>query len=184
MSQPEPLQRIELRELQGTEPVRDVPPADTVVPGRHVRLHFALALETGELVDDNFNAAPAECRIGDGNLPPNFERHLLGLRAGEECEVLLPPEEGFGPLREENIQRLPRFRFPADLCLEAGLVVDFADQAGNTQAGVVRRFDSSMVEVDFNHPLAGRTLRFRARIVAVATEPFTREGSVGAQEAS
>lgn len=182
MSQAEPVQRIALRELQGTEPEREAPSADTVVPGRYVRLHFALALESGELVDDNFDAAPAECRIGDGNLPPNFERHLLGLRAGEDIDVQLPPEEAFGLLREENFQRLPRFRFPADLCLEPGLIVDFADQAGNTQAGVVRGFDSSSVEIDFNHPLAGRSLRFRARIVAVATEPFAREGKGGGQD--
>lgn len=174
MNRPENVQRIAVMDLSAPTAVVDEA-TDRVAAQRHVRLHFSLALESGELVDGNFDRAPAECRLGDGNLPASFERHLLGLRAGEECDVLLPPEEAFGPLRSENVQRLPRFRFPADLPLQAGLVVDFADQAGNTQAGVVRHFDSSSVEVDFNHPLAGRSLRFRARIVAVATEPFAAE---------
>jgi len=181
VSRPEREQLIELRDLS-REQVEPAPLAlDQVAPQRYVLLHFSLALENGELIDSNFERQAAECRIGDGNLPQAFERHLLGLRAGEECSVLLAPDEAFGPLRNENIQRLPRFRFPADLPLESGLVVDFADQAGNTQAGVVRSFDSSSVEVDFNHPLAGRALCFRARIVAVASEPFAPESEAAGQ---
>lgn len=172
MNRPEREHLIKLRDLSLAQSEEVAVAADRVAPQRYVRLHFSLALENGAVIDSNFDRPAAECRIGDGKLPEAFERHLLGLRAGEECSVLLAPDEAFGPVRRENIQRLPRFRFPADLVLETGLVVDFADQAGNTQAGVVRSFDSGAVEVDFNHPLAGRALRFRAQIVAVATQAF------------
>ena len=183
MSRVEREQLIVLRDVSASDMPTDPLLANRVAPRSLVRLHFSLSLENGELVDSNFEGPPAECRMGDGNLPPSFERHLLGLAAGEECDVLLGPEEAFGPLRPENLQRVPRFRFPADLPLESGLVVDFADQAGNTQAGVVRGFDSNTVEVDFNHPLAGRSLRFRARIVTVTTETaVSGPGGMGQQE--
>jgi FKBP-type peptidyl-prolyl cis-trans isomerase SlpA len=62
------------------------------------------------------------------------------------------------------VQSFPRYRFPADLLLSQGLMIDFSDSAGNTQAGMVKNFDSALVEIDFNHPLADRHIGFRAQI--------------------
>lgn len=151
---------------------RAAPPPEAepgvVAPGRRVQLNFALSLENGEDIENNLERAPLSCVIGDGNLLPNFEEVLMGLRAGESVDVLLPPERAFGPVNEDNVQKFPLYSFPPDLVLSKGLVVDFADQrAGYSQAGVVVDFDKRYVTVDFNHPLAGRTLRFRAVIHAV-----------------
>lgn len=144
-----------------------VPEPGAVGPGRRVTLHFALELDTGEVVDSCFGRAPASFVVGDGSLLPDFERSLFGLQAGATLDTLMPPERAFGVPADGNIQRFPRFRFPPDLQLAEGLVVDFADANGYSQAGIVRSFDSQSVRVDFNHPLAGRTIRFRASIVDV-----------------
>ena len=66
-----------------------------------------------------------------------------------------------------NVQRIPRASFGADVELEEGLVVSFSDAANSELPGVVRQFDDDMVEVDFNHPLAGRNLSFEVRILDV-----------------
>ena len=60
--------------------------------GSLVTLHFALALQDGSVVDDNFAGEPASFKIGDGNMLPGFEAQLNGLRAGEEIEKVLAPE--------------------------------------------------------------------------------------------
>lgn len=138
-----------------------------VAPGRRVTLHFSLTLEDGAVVDSCFERAPVSFTVGDGSLLPDFEQSLFGLRAGQTRETLLPPERAFGLPAPGNVQRFPRFRFPPDLQLTEGLVMDFADSNGYSQAGVVRRFDSQFVHIDFNHPLAGRSILFRASIVAV-----------------
>jgi len=136
-------------------------------PDRQVTLHFSLELDSGEVVDSCFGRAPASFIVGDGSLLPDFEQSLYGMQAGDSCELLLPPERAFGKPSDGNIQRFPRFRFPPDLQLAEGLVVDFGDSNGFSQAGVVRSFDSQWVRIDFNHPLAGKTIRFRASIVDV-----------------
>jgi FKBP-type peptidyl-prolyl cis-trans isomerase SlpA len=64
---------------------------------------------------------------------------------------------------------LPRQRFAAALNLEPGLVVDFAATAGSLP-GVIKAVEGDRVLVDFNHPLAGRTLVFAVAIRAVAEE--------------
>jgi FKBP-type peptidyl-prolyl cis-trans isomerase SlpA len=93
---------------------------------------------------------------------------LFGLGAGERRDVVLPPAKAFGDVNEDNVQRFPVYQFPPDVALAPGLMLEFGDAAGNNQAGVVRGLDKQWVDVDFNHPLAGRAIRFTVHVHAVA----------------
>ena len=166
--------RIPLRELTAGGPAAEAVaavaaqlPDTAVAPGRRVTLHFALQLESGETVDSNFGGKPATCIIGDGSLLPGFEQALYGLEAGVARNFVIPPESAFGAVNEDNIQRFPRYQFAPDLPLAVGLMVDFADAAGNSQAGVVTHIGGQHVEVDFNHPLAGRSILFSVHVLDV-----------------
>ncbi|PYF78181.1 FKBP-type peptidyl-prolyl cis-trans isomerase SlpA [Marinomonas alcarazii] len=130
-----------------------------------VALHFELSLEDGQIVDSNFSKAPASFVFGDGSLLPDFEAALLGMSAGQEASFVMPPEKAFGAHNESNIQRMPRSQFSMDL--EEGMVVSFADMSKNELPGVIAEIGEQEVIVDFNHPLAGRSLTFRAQIVDV-----------------
>lgn len=167
---------IELRQLDGpadapAEPVHTDTPPGVVAPGRRLRLQFELALANGAVIDSCYEREPACCTVGDGSLLPGFEQQLLGLTAGEGCDILLSPEQAFGQPNPDNVQRFPRYRFPPDLQLSEGLMVDFADAGGYRQAGVVLACDSQWVRIDFNHPLAGKRIRFRATIIDVQPAP-------------
>lgn len=130
--------------------------------GTRVTLNFAIKLETGELVDSNFDSRPASFVFGDGNLPDGFEQALNGLKAGDHLELTIAPERGFGMHNPSNIQTFPRSQF-ADMALEPGLVVSFQEPGGELP-GVVVEFNEQKVRVDFNHPLAGKTLLFEVKI--------------------
>ncbi len=136
-------------------------------PGCEVTLHFALALADGALIDANFDGAPATFTLGDGNLLPGFEQLLVGLHAGASATFDVPPEQAFGQFNPDNVQRIARRLFAVDPPLTPGLVVSFADAAGAETPGVVIGVDGDQVEVDFNHPLAGRTILFQVQIIAV-----------------
>ena len=137
--------------------------------GSKVTLHFSLQLDDGSIVDATPEQQPASLVIGDGNLPSGFEQQLLGLVAGNERTVRIPPEKAFGMPNPNNIQRLPRGRFGNNIELDEGLVLSFTDAVDGELPGVICRIDEQTVEVDFNHPLAGRHLVFNVRIVAVQT---------------
>ena len=141
---------------------------DQVGPGKQVTLNFELALAPGEIIDSNFEQAPAQFSVGDGNLLPGFELSMFGMRAGEEKTQLIPALQAFGQPREENIHSFPRYRFPADLVMEIGLMINFTDSGGNEQPGMISKFDADKVEIDFNHPLAGRDIQFRVKIHGVS----------------
>lgn len=138
-----------------------------VGPGTEVTLHFSLALNDGSTVDSNFEGEPVTFAVGDGSLLPGFEEALFGLKAGDASTFTITPEKGFGAHNPENIQEVARDQFPANMALEKGLVLSFADAQQNELPGVVQSFDEQTVVVDFNHPLAGRDIEFKVAIVDV-----------------
>jgi len=135
--------------------------------GMRVSLHFSLKLESGEVVDSNFEGDAATFIVGDGNLLPEFEKKLFGLSAGNSATYTMPPESAFGQLNPNNIQSVRRDAFTDEFELSVGLVVSFADAAGGETPGVIRAFDAKDVTIDFNHPLAGQSIVFDVKVLSV-----------------
>ncbi|VXB27611.1 FKBP-type peptidyl-prolyl cis-trans isomerase (rotamase) [Pseudomonas sp. 8AS] len=135
-------------------------------PDREVTLHFALKLANGDVVDSTFDKQPATFKVGDGNLLPGFEAALFGFKAGDKRVVQVEPENAFGQPNPQNVQVMPRAQFQ-DMELSEGLLVIFNDAANAELPGVVKAFDDTQVTIDFNHPLAGKTLNFEVEIIEV-----------------
>ena len=133
--------------------------------GIRVTLYFSLKLENGETVDSNFDGKPATFTLGDGNLLPGFEAPLVGLEAGSQGEFMITPEHAFGQPNPENIQPLSRDNFDQET-LKVGDVFSFQNGDGELP-GVIAAIHKDKVEVDFNHPLAGRNIIFTVNIVDV-----------------
>lgn len=135
-------------------------------PDSKITLHFSLALENGDLVDSTRDKKPATFCMGDGSLLPGFEACLTGLKPGDKKAFLVEQQDAFGARNPANVQTFKRDDFQ-ETELSKGLIVSFADAAGNELPGVVQQYDEKQVVVDFNHPLAGRKLIFNVEIIDV-----------------
>src|SRR5690606_17386446 len=93
-------------------------------PDREITLHFALKLDTGDVVDSTFDKKPATFRFGDGNLLPGFELAIQGLKAGDKRSLQVEPENAFGQPNPQNVQTMPRSQFEG-MELSEGLMVIF-----------------------------------------------------------
>jgi FKBP-type peptidyl-prolyl cis-trans isomerase SlpA len=133
---------------------------------KEVTLHFALKLDNGDVVDSTFDKQPATFKVGDGSLLPGFEQALFGLKAGDKRTLQVEPEQGFGQPNPQNVQVMGRSQFEG-MDLSEGLLVIFNDAANTELPGIVKAFDDSQVTIDFNHPLAGKTLSFDVEIIEV-----------------
>jgi FKBP-type peptidyl-prolyl cis-trans isomerase SlpA len=131
-----------------------------VSEGTRVFLNFSVSLEDGSEVDTNFGGDSVNFVIGDGSLLPGFERLLFGMSPGQRQMFVVLPENAFGQPNDNNVQYLPREQFDADMDLEVGLVISFADARGGEVPGMIIAFNEDEVTVDFNHPLSGRTILF------------------------
>ena len=136
--------------------------------GTSVTLHFSLALENGHIVDSNFEGNPATFSVGDGNLLPGFESSLLGLEVGDEREFIIPPENAFGQHNTQNVQSVDRGNFD-ESDLEIGSILSFQNGDGELP-GVIIALEENLVMVDFNHPLSGKNIVFKVKIVEINPE--------------
>ena len=145
----------------------DTESGPAIAPGSPVELHLSLRLGDGTVAISTFDEEPLRLRVGDGSLTPGLEEPLIGLRAGSGFELLLPADQGYGPRDEDNIHSLSRSDFPPELELAPGVVVQFTTPGGQEVAGTILELGEAEVQVDFNHPLAGRELWYRVQILAV-----------------
>ena len=132
-----------------------------------VTLYYRLGTADGDLLEDNFDDEPMTVRLGRGEMAEGLELALLGLRAGDEQTIDIGPDLAFGPIDATLLRIMPRADFDPQMELERGLIIEFATDEGRTLPGTILDFDDDTVRVDLNHPLAGRTVRYSVRIVAV-----------------
>lgn len=132
-----------------------------------VTLQFEIRLENGDVVDSTFDKSPATFVMGDGSLFTGFERKLIGMQAGQRATYQIPPQDAFGQPNPNNIQTFKRSQFDKDMEIVPGMVFSFADAQNTELPGVVKEVTETFVDVDFNHPLSGKTLDFEVLIHAV-----------------
>ncbi len=137
--------------------------------GVRIKLHFALRLADGDVVDSTFGGAPGVFEFGDGTLPVGFEELIRGMRVGERHTFNVLPEHGFGMQNPQNLQTFSKDHFSHVEQLEPGMVMSFADAAKAELPGVIKEVRDTEVVVDFNHPLAGRELEFEVEIIELSS---------------
>jgi len=138
-----------------------------ISPASTVTLHLALTLKDGTVAESTLDDEPLTFTMGDGSLAEGLELGLYGLRPGDSQRLELYPEQAFGVRDPGKVHQLPRTDFATELGLEPGLIIGFDTPGGEELSGTVLSFDDAMVEVDFNHPLAGRVVIFDVEIIDV-----------------
>jgi FKBP-type peptidyl-prolyl cis-trans isomerase SlyD len=108
---------------------------------------------------------PLAVLIGHGNIIPGLETAMDGREAGDRFNVTVSPAEAYGERRENMIQRVPRKHFK-NAKLAPGMQVVLPTEMG-PRAMTVKKVGVSVVDVDLNHPMAGKTLEFDVEVVEV-----------------
>jgi len=139
-------------------------------PGMRVEMHFALSLTDGTIAYSSFHEEPLEFDWGDGTLRPGLELAVLGLKAGDEQTLTLLPEQAYGLHDAALVHDMPRGDFPDLAAPKVGQIIAFHSPTGEDIAGAILAVDDDTVRVDFNHPLAGREVVFRVKILSIVPQ--------------
>jgi FKBP-type peptidyl-prolyl cis-trans isomerase SlpA len=133
-----------------------------------VTLHYRVATADDTEIVATFGATPATLQLGSGELAPPLEACLEDLPVGERHIFLLEPEQAFGPHNPDLLTRMPKSELPnggGDIGVLT--LVEFAAPNGGKFAGLVREMDNTSALVDFNHPLAGKSIRFEVEVIGI-----------------
>ena len=132
---------------------------------RVVRFHYAVAEQGAEPVESSQGGEPLAILAGHGNIIPGLEKAMEGREAGEKFAVDVPAVEAYGEKRDGLTQRVPKKHF-GDQRLEPGMQVVLNTNFG-PRAVTIEKVGMSVVDVDLNHPMAGKDLHFDIDVVDV-----------------
>ena len=138
-------------------------PASNVQEGALVAIEYTLTDETGEVLDTNVGKEPLTFIQGAGQIVKGLEQELAGLKVGDRKKVQVKPEDGYGLPSEKALQEVPREMIPADAQKPGTMLMTKAED-GRAVPIRVHEVKEKTVVVDFNHPLAGKTLSFDVKI--------------------
>lgn len=142
-----------------------------ITENQFISLAYELNVD-GTVVDSANAETPLEFIFGMGMLLPAFEAQLDGKEVGEAFSFTLTPETGYGVENAEAVVELPKEIFMvdgvvADDLLVVGGTLPMGDSQGNRMMGVIKAVGETSITMDFNHPMAGKTLNFSGSVLAV-----------------
>jgi FKBP-type peptidyl-prolyl cis-trans isomerase SlyD len=140
----------------------------TISDGKTISMEYTLTLETKEVLDTNVGGEPLTFTQGSHEIIPGLETALAGMKAGESKQVTVAPEQGYGDVNPKAIQEVPIDQIPPD-ARKIGVQLQGKDGQGRVVHPKVTEVKEEVVVLDFNHPLAGKTLYFDVKILDVKT---------------
>lgn len=140
-----------------------------VQTGSKVKIDYEGKLDDGAVFDSSKGRMPLEIKVGEGNLIPGFEDALVGMQEGEEKEIRIMPEDAYGPVHPQLVQKIPRNVAPKEVEPKLGMVIGLKNpKTGQTIPARIAEVTPKDITIDMNHPLAGKALNFKIKIVQIA----------------
>lgn len=138
-----------------------------ITPLSRVKMHFSLTLPDGTEIISTYGDAPLDFTLGDNTMEQMLEFALLGLRSGDEQDLLVLGDDVYGPRDDTLIHWLDKQEFPPSQSLNPGEIIAFSTPEGEELAGTLLQVEDERVQVDFNHPLSGMQFRYKVSILEV-----------------
>lgn len=152
--------------VEGSAQAQPAPQLLAIKDGVVVSMEYTLTDESGKVIQSNKEKEPLVFAQGRGQIIPGLAKALVGMREGETKHVTVPPEEAYGPPNPAAVIEVPRNQVPPNASV--GGVLMGQNQRGQPVQAVVKEIKETVVVLDLNHPLAGKTLIFDIKILSVA----------------
>ena len=135
--------------------------------GSNVSLHYQLSVDGAILEDSRIKSRPLKYIHGKGKLLRGFIDRLQGLRAGDERDFELPPEEAHGLRSESRVQEILKTDLHLGVEPKLGMRFNWKNSGGKFVPCTVAAVTKNSVKLDNNHPMAGKTLVIHVQILTV-----------------
>lgn len=138
----------------------------TVSNGKVISLEYTLKLENDEIIDTNVGKDPLTFTQGANQIIRGVEAAVEGMEIGQAKQAVVPPTEGYGNKDPNAFHEVPKERLPQGI--EVGTTLQGKDASGRDVRPIVSAMKDETVLLDFNHPLAGKTLYFDLKVVNIS----------------
>lgn len=140
--------------------------ADTVSNGKVISLEYTLKLEDGQVVDTNVGQDPLTYTQGANQIIRGVEAAIEGMGVGQAKQAVVSPQEGYGDPDPNAFHEIPKNKVPEEA--RVGTQLHGKDSSGREIRPIVSAIKEDTVLLDFNHPLAGKTLYFELKVLSIS----------------
>ena len=140
--------------------------SETIQDNMVVTLDYTLLVD-GEIMESTDDGEPIEFIQGIGQIIPGLESALYDMKVSEKKTVVIEPDEAYGDYDPESLEIAKKEEFSEEIPLDVGTFLDLRDDEDNVLSAQIIEEDEDTVTLDFNHPLAGKTLTFEITISAL-----------------
>jgi FKBP-type peptidyl-prolyl cis-trans isomerase SlpA len=132
-----------------------------------VSVHYTGTLQSGEVFDSSKDREPLSFTVGQGQMIPGFENAVKGMALNEKKSVTIAPEDAYGEVRPEMVQKINKSQLPPDLEPHVGQQLASQLPSGEQIIVTVKEIEDASITIDANHPLAGKELTFEIEVVEI-----------------
>lgn len=140
---------------------------DIVQEKNNVSVHYTGTLENGEVFDSSRDRDPLSFEVGAGQMIPGFENAVKGMKVNETKKVTIGPDEAYGELKPDMVQKITKEQLPEGLDVHVGQQLASQLPDGQQIIVTVKDIAEEDITIDANHPLAGKTLNFEIEVVDI-----------------
>jgi len=137
-----------------------------VKKGDKVKVDYTGTFENGTIFDTSEGRRPLEFTVGSGQVVKGFDEAVIGMEKGEEKEITLQPSEAYGDPNQLLIKKLPKEQLPKDA--KVGSILTLSLSNNQQIPAKITEITNEEVILDLNHPLAGKVLNFKIKIVDIS----------------
>ncbi len=138
--------------------------------GMLVSFDYTLKNTDGKVLESSKGKQPLNYIHGQKQMIPGLENEITGMKVGDEKNVRVKPEDGYGPINKNAFQEVPKEKIPPS-GLKVGTILALKSPDGRVIPTRVAEIKENTVIMDMNHPMAGKTLIFDVKIVDIQTPP-------------
>jgi FKBP-type peptidyl-prolyl cis-trans isomerase 2 len=150
----------------------------TVKDGDKVKVEYEGKFDTGEVFDSTSHgdhSHPLEFVVGQNHVIKGFEDAVKGMEVNGEKEIVIKPDEAYGERREELVREFDRKGIPLEQEPKVGMVLGFNAPNGQQFPATITNVTEDKITFDLNHPLAGKTLNFKVKVVGIEEDKKQEE---------
>jgi len=141
-----------------------------VKKGDVVKVEYEGTLDDGTVFDSSdMHEEPFEFEVGGGQVIKGFEDAVLGMEEGEEKEFKIQPSEAYGEPNPKLVKEIPIDQIPKDEKVEKGMMLIVGLPDGKRIPATVLEVTEKTISIDLNHPLAGKVLNFKIKVVKASS---------------
>lgn len=139
--------------------------ASTVAAGDGIEVYYTGTLANGTVFDSNVGGTAFNFTVGANEVIPGFDQGVIGMKLNENRTITIPANEAYGQVNPALIVTAPLAEFTNRTAFKGEIVTGIVDN--QTRRGTVIAVNTVAATVNFNSPLAGQTLIFNVKVVAI-----------------